>query len=105
MVLSIPLFGGVAWPEGHWPALIVASLMSTAGILLFAFAYARGEAGYLSVTEYSAFIWAAALGWFLFDEAVSPLTLTGAILIVAGCLIAARQGKAAATEPEIEAVA
>jgi drug/metabolite transporter (DMT)-like permease len=36
---------------------------------------------------------------------LSPLTVTGAILIVAGCLIAARRGKAAATEPEIEAVA
>ena len=105
MLLSIPLFGGVAWPAGHWPALITASLMSTAGILLFAFAYARGEASYLSVTEYSAFIWAAALGWLIFGEALSPLTVTGAILIVAGCLIAARRGKAAATEPEIEAVA
>jgi S-adenosylmethionine uptake transporter len=105
MLASIPLMGGVAWPEGHWPGLIAASLMSTAGILLFAFAYARGEASYLSVTEYSAFIWAAALGWLLFDEAVSPMTLAGAALIVAGCLIAARHGKAAATEPEIEAVA
>jgi S-adenosylmethionine uptake transporter len=105
MLLSIPLFGGVAWPEGHWPALITASLMSTGGILLFAFAYARGEASYLSVTEYSAFIWAAALGWLIFGEPLSPLTVTGAVLIVAGCLIAARRGRAAATEPEIEAVA
>ena len=49
--------------------------------------------------------WAAALGWLIFDEPLSPLTVTGAVLIVAGCLIAARRGKAAATEPEIEAVA
>ena len=105
MIASIPFMGGVALPEGHWPWLITASLMSTAGILLFAFAYARGEAGYLSVTEYSAFIWAAALGWYFFDEPVSPLTVTGALLIVAGCLVAARRGKGAATEPEIEAVA
>jgi S-adenosylmethionine uptake transporter len=105
MLLSIPLMGGVALPQGHWPALVAASLMSTAGILLFAYAYARGEASYLSVTEYSAFIWAAALGWLLFDETVSLPTLAGALLIVAGCLIAARQGKAAAVEPEIEAVA
>lgn len=105
MLLSVPLFGGVAWPEGHWWGLVTASLMSTAGILLFAYAYARGEASYLSVTEYSAFIWAAALGWFIFGEALSPLTVSGAVLIVAGCLMAARRGKAAATEPEIEAVA
>ena len=105
MLLSIPIFGGVDLPNGHWLPLIVASLMSTAGVLLFAFAYARGEANYLSVTEYSAFVWAAALGWFFFDEPESPVTLAGAVLIVGGCLIAARQGKAAATEPEIEAVA
>ncbi|MEO7601954.1 MAG: DMT family transporter [Sphingomicrobium sp.] len=105
MLATVPLMGGVAMPDGHWLLLVAASLMSTAGILLFAFAYARGEASYLSVTEYSAFLWAAALGWLIFDETVSQLTLAGAILIVAGCLIAARQGKAAATEPEIEAVA
>lgn len=105
MILSLPLMGGVAWPGGHWPALIAASLMSTGGVLLFAFAYARGEAGYLSVTEYSAFLWAAVLGWLVFGEKVSPLTLAGALLIVGGCLIAARKGAAAATEPELEALA
>ena len=66
--------------------------MSTAGVLLFAFAYARGEASYLSVTEYSAFIWAALLGWLMFGEPCRGLTLAGAVLIVAGCLIAARKG-------------
>lgn len=105
MLLSLPFFGGVAWPEGHWTELLIASLMSTTGLLLFAYAYARGEASYLSVTEYSAFVWAAALGWYIFGEALSPLTVGGAALIVAGCLIAARRGKAAETEPEIEAVA
>lgn len=105
MLSTVPLMGGVALPDGHWLQLIAVSLMSTTGVLLFAFAYARGEASYLSVTEYSAFIWAAALGWLMFGEHISSLTLAGAILIVAGCLIAARKGKAAATESEIEAVA
>jgi S-adenosylmethionine uptake transporter len=104
MLLSLPVMGGVAWPGGHWPALIAASLMSTGGVLLFAFAYARAEASYLSVTEYSAFLWAAALGWMVFGEHVTEMTLAGAALIVAGCLIAARKG-AAAVESEIEATA
>lgn len=105
MVASIPFMGGVALPTGHWPGLIAASLMSTAGVLLFAYAYARGEASYLSVTEYSAFVWAAALGWLIFGESVSLLTFAGAVLIVIGCLLAARQSKVAAAEPELEAVA
>lgn len=105
MLLSLPLVGSVSWPNGHWTGLVAASLLSTTGIVLFAYAYARGEASYLSVSEYSAFIWAAGLGWLMFGEQVSPMTLAGAALIVGGCLIAARTGKRAAIEPEIEAVA
>jgi S-adenosylmethionine uptake transporter len=103
MILSIPFAGGLALPSGHWPALILASLLSTSGLLLFAFAYARGQASDLSVSEYSAFLWAAALGWMVFGEHVSPWTVAGASLIVGGCLMAARSGRA--VEPEIEAVA
>ena len=62
--------------------------MSTGGGLLFSWAYARAEAGYLAVTEYSGFLWASALGWLIFRERVSLYTLAGAVLIVGGCLIA-----------------
>jgi S-adenosylmethionine uptake transporter len=75
---------------------MIASVLSTLGTLLFAWAYARGPASYLSVTEYSGFLWASALGWLVFRERVSLYTLAGAMLIVAGCLVAAR-GKV--TEP------
>ncbi|MEO6433024.1 MAG: DMT family transporter [Sphingomicrobium sp.] len=105
MLLAVPVVGHLPFPHGQWPALIAASLMSTAGVLLFAVAYARGQASYLSVTEYSAFIWAALLGWLVFGEPVSGWTLAGAGLIVCGCLIAARKGAAGASEPEIEALA
>lgn len=99
--IALTLFvGAPTWPAAQWPWVVVASLMSTAGGLLFSFAYARGEAGYLAVTEYSAFLWASALGWLVFREAVSFHTVAGAGAIVAGCLIAARRGKT--TPPEIE---
>ena len=52
--------------------------------------YARAEAQYLIPTEYSAFIWAIALGWYYFDETVGWTTVVGALLIIAGCLVAAR---------------
>ena len=45
--------------------------------------------------------WATALGWLIFHERLSMFTLAGAMLIVAGSLIAVR----AAAPPEIEAVA
>ena len=78
-----------AWPSEQWPWVVVAALMSSSGTLLFAWAYARGEASYLAVTEYSAFLWASALGWIVFHEPVSTYTLAGAALIVGGCLVAA----------------
>jgi S-adenosylmethionine uptake transporter len=88
---ALPLIGPQAWPQGQVTWIVIASILSTSGGLLFAWAYARGEASYLAVTEYSAFIWASALGWMVFREAVSLYTLAGAVLIVGGCLIAARR--------------
>ena len=96
----LPFVGLPAWPSEQWPWVVVAALMSTSGTLLFAFAYARGEASYLAVTEYSAFLWAAALGWIVFREPVSAYTVAGALLIVGGCLVGAR-GKSA-EPPEMD---
>jgi S-adenosylmethionine uptake transporter len=77
-------------PRGHVGWIVVASLLSSTGGLLFSWAYARAEAGYLAVTEYSGFLWAAALGWVIFHEPLRSYTLAGAALIVGGCLLAAR---------------
>jgi S-adenosylmethionine uptake transporter len=92
---AIPLWGQPAWPALEWGWIVVACLLSTSGTLLFAWAYARGEAGYLAATEYSAFLWASALGWLVFSEVLSLYTLAGAVLIVGGCLVAARRKFAA----------
>jgi S-adenosylmethionine uptake transporter len=100
---AVPLFGVPRLPGEHIGWIIVASLMSTAGGLLFSWAYARAEASYLAVTEYSAFLWASSLGWLVFHERVSGYTLAGAALIVGGCLLAA-WGKSGAP-PEIDLAA
>src|SRR4051794_26121156 len=98
---AIPFLGPPASPSVHWPWIVAASLMSTVGGLIFSWAYARAEAGYLAVTEYSGFLWASALGWLIFRERVSIYTLAGAVLIVGGCLIAARRP---AVPPEIDMI-
>jgi S-adenosylmethionine uptake transporter len=103
MVLWLAAVGVIGVPQmpgGQWSWVGVASILSTVGTLLFAWAYARGEASYLSVTEYSAFIWASACGWIAFHEKLSLYTLAGALLIVGGCLLASRRKLRA--PPEID---
>jgi len=102
-LLALPLAGLPAWPGGQWIWVVIACLLSTSGTLLFAWGYARGPASYLAATEYSGFLWASVLGWIVFHERVSLTTLAGAVLIVGGCLVAAR-GKVS-EPPEIDVAA
>jgi S-adenosylmethionine uptake transporter len=71
------------------PALAGAALLAFVSLMLLSWAYARAEAQHLAPVEYTAFIWASLFGFLLFGEAVRPLTLIGAAMIVGACLIAA----------------
>lgn len=101
LALALPLFGTSLPPSPQWPWLLLASTLAVVSMLLLSWAYARAEASYLAATEYTAFLWAALLGWLLFSEPLSPYTLIGAALIVAGCILAAR--KPAEASPALEA--
>ena len=92
LIAAWPLFGGAALPPvDQIPFILLAALLSTSSLLLLSWAYARAEASYLAATEYTSFLWAMLLGWLVFGESVSWLTLAGAALIVAGCFLAARR--------------
>jgi S-adenosylmethionine uptake transporter len=78
-------------PMADMPSLILAAVLGTVSLGLLSWAYARAEAQILVATEYTAFIWAALLGWIFYAEAVTLATLSGASLIVAGCIIASRE--------------
>ncbi|RYE78578.1 MAG: DMT family transporter, partial [Hyphomicrobiales bacterium] len=82
----------------HWPGIATASLLAIASLLLLSWAYARAEAQILLTVEYTAFIWAALMGWWMFGEALTATTIAGTLLIIAGCLMALRR-KPQATEP------
>ena len=103
LVAAIPVMGGLTIPTGHWAELLLAASLAIGSLMLLGWAYARAGAAYLSTTEYTAFLWAILLGWWRFDETVSPFTLAGAALIVAGCLIAVRTRKV--EHPALEATA
>jgi S-adenosylmethionine uptake transporter len=74
-----------------WGQLAIAAGLSTASLLLLAWAYAHGDTGFLATSEYSSFVYAALLGWLVFGERVLGWTLAGAAIIVAACLYAARR--------------
>ena len=69
--------------------------MATGALLLLSWGYARAEAQVLLPIEYTAFVWAALMGWLWFDERLTAPTLVGVALIVVGCWISARGPKVA----------
>src|SRR5690606_29252253 len=95
---------GVALPQDLWLPLAGVTALALGGHFMMSWAYARAEAQYLIPTEYSAFIWAIALGWVFFHEAVGWSTLAGAALIIVGCLVASRTKPRLAQPIEIAAV-
>jgi S-adenosylmethionine uptake transporter len=100
--LLVPFLGVPLPGAAEWPWVILAAILAIASMLLLSWAYARAEASYLATTEYTAFLWAALFGWLVFREPLAPLTLAGAMLIVSGCILAARRPREAS--PMLEAI-
>lgn len=101
------LFAPGAWwlapvPPPHAALLLVSgAILAVVSLMLIGWAYAWAEAQVLVPLEYTAFIWAALVGWLLFAEPVTLRTLAGVALIVTGCLVAisARAPRADAAQP------
>lgn len=95
LVIGLLLALGAPW-LATWPAtdqlvpIVGSAILGSISALLLAWSYGRAEAQVLAPVEYTAFVWAALLGYLVFDERVSPFTVAGALLIVGGCLVAVR---------------
>jgi drug/metabolite transporter (DMT)-like permease len=87
--LPAPLLFALPDLEG-FKLISLAAVLALAALLFLSWGYARAEAQVLVPIEYTGFLWAALYGWLFFSETVRPATLAGAVLIVVGCLIAAR---------------
>jgi S-adenosylmethionine uptake transporter len=81
-------------PADQWPALVGSAMLGSLALMLLAWAYRRAEAQILATAEYTALIWAMMFDLLLFGEPILASTVAGALLIVGGCLIAARPGRA-----------
>jgi S-adenosylmethionine uptake transporter len=102
LLVGSPLFGGLP-DQSQMPAIGAAALLGSISAMTMAWAYKHAEAQVLAPVEYTAFVWAALLGWLIFGEDVSMFTVAGAALIVAGCIIAVRTVTKGA--PQTEAAA
>ncbi len=72
-----------------WWSTGISAVLGVAALMLASWSYGRAETQALVPFEYTAFLWAALLGWLAFGEVVTLPTVAGAALIVLGCWIAA----------------
>lgn len=98
--LAAPFMAVLPSP-GAAPLIGLAAILAFTSLAALSWAYARAEAQRLIPVEYTAFIWAAIIGWLIFGEALAVTTVAGAALIVTACLIAAR-ARPAEWPPHIE---
>jgi S-adenosylmethionine uptake transporter len=92
LLVGVPF--AVSWPATpmQWGGAALAAAFAVASLMLMSVAYRQAEAQRLVAIEYTAFVWAAMLGWWFFSEPVTARTLLGTGLIVLGCLVSARGG-------------
>lgn len=100
LALAAPVLAQFPDPR-HWPGIAAGAVLAFVSLMLLSWAYARAEAQHLAPVEYSSFVWASILGFAVFGEKVQPLTLVGAMMIVAACLTAAT--RRAPPAPDVEA--
>lgn len=91
-LLLAPFFAVVP-DKQYLPYIGAGAILSIISAVFIAWGYARAEAQNLINLEYSAFIWAAIFGWLFFQEPVTLTTVSGAFLIVAGCILATRRDR------------
>ncbi|APF36840.1 transporter [Chelatococcus daeguensis] len=92
LVLAAP--AGAVWVPPHVSDLslfLAIGCLGAIGHLILATAFARVEAARLAPLEYTALIWAVALGYLFFGEVPSLQTLAGGALIVLGALATVRR--------------
>jgi drug/metabolite transporter (DMT)-like permease len=93
LVGLLTIFWGWKWPVGtELLVLISMGVFGGIGQLFLSFSYRFGEASVLAPFDYSMMIWAASLGYFLFDDLPTTQVLIGASFVIgAGLLILWRE--------------
>jgi S-adenosylmethionine uptake transporter len=92
LALFAPFFGALP-PSEQVAPLLLCGLLGVASNLIFAWSYRRAETQRLAPLEYTALIWAALFGYWMFGEAIGLATVVGSVLIIGGCAVAAQPSR------------
>ena len=92
LLMGAPFFVTLPANAMQWGGAAFAAVFAMGSLALMSMAYRRAEAQKLISIEYTAFIWAALLGWWFFAEGLTLQTLLGTLLIVVGCMANLRRG-------------
>lgn len=91
-MLAVPAAFVWTVPSGLDAAFLACiGLLGVTGHLFLARAYARAEANQLAPLDYTALIWALAIGYFVFAEVPSLEAGFGAVLIIGSAWLASRR--------------
>lgn len=94
LIIALPtIITGDLPPVGDLPDFLALGALAASGMYLLARAYANAEAQVLAPLEFTALVWAALIGIFLFDEIPRPQVWVGAVIIIGACLWGAQKEK------------
>jgi drug/metabolite transporter (DMT)-like permease len=94
IISSIPMFWFWQNPENkEWLLLILLGGFGTLGQLFLTKAYLLAPASRIAPFTYSSILFAALIGWVFWNELVTLLTMTGALMIISAGIIILREKK------------
>jgi drug/metabolite transporter (DMT)-like permease len=99
-ISAVPLFWVTTWPNTTqlgW--LLAIGLTATIAQICMTTAYQLASPGRVGIYNYTAVVWAAALGWLFWDESLKWATLAGTLLIVAAGIWNLRSPKTGNSPP------
>ena len=97
-MIALPALAAGDAPKPHdLPAFALMGALGAGGIFMLAKGYAGAQAQKLAPLEYTALLWAVAIGFAFFSEIPKPQVLVGAVLIIGACLWGAQTPKPSAS--------
>ena len=102
----VSLFFQWETPNGwDWPLLLLVGIFSQLGQIFLTSALQSERVAGVAIINYTGLIYAITVGWFVFGETQSIISLAGMLLVVLGVLLSILYGRRRLAIEQIEATA